>query len=69
MRPYAMLCYARYVETTRQIVGAAKAIGKAIEETEGIELVGRADACVVVRPARVEFATSWPRTPSLLTRD
>ena len=38
---------AGYVETTRQIVGAAKAIGAAVEATDGIELVGRADACVV----------------------
>ncbi|KAL1507256.1 hypothetical protein AB1Y20_008105 [Prymnesium parvum] len=36
-----------YVETTRQIVGATKAIGEAIKEIDGIELVGRTDVCVV----------------------
>jgi sphinganine-1-phosphate aldolase len=37
----------RYIETTRQIVGATREIAARIEEIEGIELTGRADACVV----------------------
>jgi len=36
-----------YVETTRQIVRATRKIAVAIEHIEGIELVGRADVCVV----------------------
>jgi len=36
-----------YIETTRQIVGAAKKIGQGIEAMEGLRLVGRADVCVV----------------------
>jgi len=36
-----------YVETTRQIVSAAKKIGKGVEEIEGLRLVGRPDVCVV----------------------
>merc|ERR1719399_1140441 len=36
-----------YIETTKLIMGATKAIGKAIATIEGIELVGRADVCVV----------------------
>ena len=38
---------AGYVETTRQIVGATRAIGAAIAKMEGLVLVGRPDVCVV----------------------
>jgi len=38
---------AGYVQTTKQIVGAARKIGAAIESIDGIELMGRPDACVV----------------------
>ncbi len=45
----AMMAYGigGYVESTRAIVGAARRIGVALGEVEGLELVGRADACVV----------------------
>lgn len=38
---------AGYVETTKQIVGAARKIGAAIEAIDGLELMGRPDVCVV----------------------
>merc|ERR1711920_568001 len=38
---------AGYIETTKQIMGATRAIGKAIEDIEGLVLIGRADVCVV----------------------
>jgi len=36
-----------YVETTRRIVGAARTIGIGVAAIDGLELVGRPDACVV----------------------
>jgi len=38
---------AGYIETTRQIVGATRKIGAAIEAIDGLELMGRPDVCVV----------------------
>mmetsp|Transcript_61992 Transcript_61992/g.103050 ORF Transcript_61992/g.103050 Transcript_61992/m.103050 type:complete len:592 (+) Transcript_61992:2-1777(+) len=36
-----------YIETTRQVVQATKAIGQAIQQMDGLVLAGRPDACVV----------------------
>ncbi|CAE7548069.1 spl-1 [Symbiodinium sp. CCMP2456] len=36
-----------YVETTRQIVGAARQIAEGIKKIQGIHVVGRAEVCVV----------------------
>ena len=38
---------AGYIETTKLIVGAARSIADGIKRIDGLELVGRADVCVV----------------------
>mmetsp|Transcript_12467 Transcript_12467/g.37729 ORF Transcript_12467/g.37729 Transcript_12467/m.37729 type:complete len:548 (-) Transcript_12467:175-1818(-) len=50
----AMMRYgeAGYVESTAQIVGATRRIAEAIPTIGGLELVGRADACVVAFGAK-----------------
>ena len=43
-----------YVRSTKQIVGAARKIGAAIQAMDGIELVGRPDVCVVAWRGRAD---------------